>query len=326
MAGETMAASNNKANALTIDRLTESDLPEAARIFRVAFGAFLGAPNPENLWTDRDYVAGRHRAGHVASFAARLDGKLVGSNFVTNWGSVGFFGPLTVLPDLQGRGVAQALLGPTMAQFDAWGTRHAGLFTFAHSTKHVGLYQKFGFYPRFLTAIMAAPARRAQTPAGWSRFGALTTAQQEQALRGCREVTESIYPGLDLGAEIRTAQAQGLGDTMLIEGAGGLSAFAVCHYGPRSEAGAATCFVKFGAVRNGSAAGRDFLWLIEACEALAADVGMANVLAGVNTAHHEAYRLLAGRGYRSETQGVAMHKNNDPDYARPGTYVINDWR
>src|SRR4029078_3784226 len=39
---------------------------------------------------------GRQRAAHVASFGATLDGKLVGSNFATNWGSVGFFGPLTV--------------------------------------------------------------------------------------------------------------------------------------------------------------------------------------------------------------------------------------
>ncbi len=35
------------------------------------------------------------------------------------------------------------------------GTQHAGLFTFAHSQKHVGLYQRFGFWPRFLTALMS---------------------------------------------------------------------------------------------------------------------------------------------------------------------------
>ena len=84
-----------------------------------------------------------------------LDGEFVGSNFATNWGSVGFFGPLTVRPDFWDRGVAKRLLEPIMDCFDRWGTKHAGLFTFSQSQKHVGLYQRFGFWPRFLTAIMS---------------------------------------------------------------------------------------------------------------------------------------------------------------------------
>src|SRR5271155_3395084 len=142
--------------------LGERDLREAARIVRVAFGTFLDAPDPETFWGDRDYVYGRWRAPHVATFGAKLDGQLVGSNFATRWGSVGFFGPLTVRPELQERGVARALLARTMEQFDSWGTPHVGLFTFAQSAKHVALYQKYGFSARFLTAIMSAPVSARQ--------------------------------------------------------------------------------------------------------------------------------------------------------------------
>ena len=78
--------------------MTESDLPAARRICGTAFGTFLGAPDPENFWTDRDYVYGRFGADHVASFTAELDGEVVGSNFATRWGSVGFFGPLAFGP------------------------------------------------------------------------------------------------------------------------------------------------------------------------------------------------------------------------------------
>jgi hypothetical protein len=42
-----------------------------------------------------------------------------------------------------------------MACFEDWQTRHAGLFTFANSEKHVGLYQRFGFWADHLTAIMS---------------------------------------------------------------------------------------------------------------------------------------------------------------------------
>ena len=105
--------------------LTEGDLPTARRILRTAFGTFLGAPDLENFWADRDLVYGRFGAEHVASFAAEVDGELVGSNFATNWGSVGFLGA-----DHRSSGslseIGRALLAKAMTQFDAWGTRHRG--------------------------------------------------------------------------------------------------------------------------------------------------------------------------------------------------------
>jgi GNAT superfamily N-acetyltransferase len=326
MAERTSAGKGSGASRPVVAVLDEKDLPEAERIFRLAFGMFLGAPDPELFWSDRDYVYARHRAPHVAAFGATLDGTLVGSNFATKWGSVGFFGPITVRPDLHDRGIARALLARTMEQFDAWGTRHAGLFTFAQSAKHVGLYQKYGFYPRFLTALMTSPSGQANKVSGASRFGALTPAQQEEALLSCREITETLYPGLDLSDEICTTQAQGLGDTLLLDGTSDIAAFAICHFGPRSEAGADTCFIKFGAARSGPSAERDYLRLLDACEALAADVGMPTILAGANMARHEAYRLLVDRGYATVLQGVSMHRPNEPGYCRPGAYIIDDWR
>jgi ribosomal protein S18 acetylase RimI-like enzyme len=313
--------------SLDIAPLNDKDLPEAERIFRVAFGTFLDAPDPEVFWADRDYVYGRHSAPHVAAFGATIDGNLVGSNFATKWGSVGFFGPLTVRPDLQERGIAQALLAKTLEQFDAWETRHVGLFTFPHSAKHIGLYQKYGFYARFLTAIMSSPvSRRPNAAAGWFRFSDLNVRQQNEALLACEDITDTLYPGLDLTEEIRATQAHGLGDTVLVDGQGGIGAFAVCHYGPRSEAGADACFIKFGAVHGGAPAEQDYLRLLDACEALAVAVGMPNVLAGGNMGRHEAYRHLVSRGFRTEILGVTMHRYNNPGYCRLGTYVIDDWR
>ena len=104
------------------------------------------------------YVYGRFGAEHFASFAAELDGELVGSNFATRWGSVGFFGPLSTRTDLWNRGIAQPLVKAVSDAFNEWGISDAGLCTFPQSTKHLWLYQKFGFYPRYLTPIMAAPA------------------------------------------------------------------------------------------------------------------------------------------------------------------------
>src|SRR5271169_4243878 len=139
--------------------LTNHDLSEAQRILRRAFGTFMGAPDLDHFWTDFDYVYGRFGAEHIASFAAEHDGALAGINFATNWGSVGFFGPLSVRPDLWNEGIGQSLVVQTLERFEAWGTRHAGLFTFADSAKHLALYRRFDFHPRSLTAILSAALR-----------------------------------------------------------------------------------------------------------------------------------------------------------------------
>ena len=307
--------------------LEQADLPQAERILRMAFGSFLGVPEPATFWSDRDYIYSRWRAPHVAAVGAKLDGRLVGSGFVTRWGSFAFCGPLTVDVEQQEKDVGQALLAARMALLEAWGVRSAGLFTFAGSAKHLALYQKFGFHARFLTAIMsrALPAEAAAT-VDWSRYGALSESGRMDAVAACARLTDQLYQGLDLSDEIKAVNDQGLGDTVLLRDAGGMAGFAVCHHGPRSEAGADSCFVKFAAVRDAPSARQDCQLLLDACEALGRDAGMPTLLAGVNLVHQEAYQDLVARGYRTVIQGVAMHRFNDPGYCRPGVYMLGDWR
>ena len=311
--------------SVTIRALSEADLPQARRICCTAFGTFLGAPNPENFMADRDYVYGRFGAEHVASFAAEQDGELVGSNFATQWGSVGFFGPNTMRPDCQGRGGGKALVEAVTNQFDRWGVTHGGLCTFPHSPLHIALYGKFGYRARFLTPIMSAPARGA--PGSWSRYSELPASDRRAVEAACHELTEMLYDGLDLTAEMRTATARNLGDTLLqFEGASRLAGFAVCHWGPASEAGDGCCYVKFGAVRPGAGDAARFAALLDGCGSLAVTLGLPKVLAGVNLSHEQAYLQMVARGFRAESQLVTMHRPNHPGYSRPDLYILDDWR
>ncbi len=154
----------SRSQSIKVGPLKQSELEEADRIVRLAFGTFLGVPNPLDFMGDRTFMKPRWHSTHVKVIAAREGGRLIGSNVVTRWGSFGFFGPLTVLPEYWDRGVATRLLESTMPIFDRWGLRHTGLFTFPHSAKHVGLYQKFGYWPRYLTAIMTLTPEARQTP------------------------------------------------------------------------------------------------------------------------------------------------------------------
>jgi hypothetical protein len=97
-------------NVIAVRQMNENDLEQADKIMKLAFGTFLGLPEPISFIGDADYVHTRYHADPSAALVAEIDGKIVGSN---------------------------------------------GLFTFAQSAKNVYLYQKFGFWSRFLTAIMS---------------------------------------------------------------------------------------------------------------------------------------------------------------------------
>jgi hypothetical protein len=311
---------------VSIRPLAAADLPETWRIACTSFGTFFGVPDPAQHWADRDLHRNRFHAEHVEAFVAEEDGVIVGSNFATRWGSVGFFGPLSTRSDRWDRGDAQPLVSAVCEVFERWRVSHAGLFTFAQSAKHVHLYGKFGFYPRFLTAIMERPAQPGTLP-DYARYRALAAAGREAAEAESYALTGAIYDGLDLRGEIHAVAAQGIGDTLLLwDGPSRLGGFAVCHWGPASEAGAETLFVKFGAVRSGPGADERMTRLLDSCGALAGEVGMKTVLAGVNLARDETYRLMKALGFRTVIQGVAMHRGNEPGYCRPGAYVLDDWR
>jgi GNAT superfamily N-acetyltransferase len=309
---------------LEVRPLRETDLDRADQIFRRAFGTFLGLADPLRFGGDTDTVRSRFRSPCVAALAADLDGELVGSNFATRWGTFGFFGPLTVRPDLWDRGIARRLLERTMAIFDEWKTTHRGLFTFSHSPKHQALYQKFGFYPRFLTAVLRGPISSAT--GALRRYSTLAEVGRPRWLERQRDLAGSLFPGLDLACEIAAAQANGLGDTVFVEDGDRLAGFAVCHVGVGTEAGSGTCYVKFGAVGCGASAQRDFERLVDACEALGVARGATRLVAGVNLAREDAYRALLARGLRVDFVGVAMQSGNEPAFNRPGVLALDDWR
>ena len=310
---------------VSVRGLTVDDVRAADRIFRLAFGTYLGVPEPKTFAGDADIIGTRLRAGNTGIGAFHAANDLIGSNIVSEWGSVGFLGPLTTRPDLWDQGIAKKLLEPTVALFDERGTRLAGLFTFAQSVKHVGLYQRFGFWPQYLTSVFELNVSGTSTSIRpWEAFS--DASRVDDALAGCRTVADTIYDGLDVSREIMAVIDQQLGETVLLADDAGIEAFAVCHIGPSTEAGSNRCYVKVAAVRPGPNARRSFGDLLDACEDLAVRRGTGIVTLGANTARWEAYTELQRRGYRAQMNGVIMTRPKDYGYNRPGVYMIDDWR
>jgi predicted N-acetyltransferase YhbS len=313
------------ARTVEVRPMRAEDVEVADRIMRVAFGTFLGMPEPASFMGDAAYIWHRFVAAPGGAVVAEAGGEVIGSNLGTCWGSFGFFGPLTVRPDFWDAGVGRRLVAPVMEWLEKEGAKHFGIFTFAASPKHVALYQRFSFWPRFLTALMSKPVVGGGG-AEPMRFSDLDEDEKHEALEASRGLTEEILAGLDLRGEITHVLQHELGETLFVWSESGLESFAICHCGPRTEGGSQTCYVKFAATRGENGAEERFARLLECIETHAASRAMERIVAGMSTARHEAYQCLLARGFRTDVQGVTMQRPNAAAHHRPGVFVIEDLR
>jgi GNAT superfamily N-acetyltransferase len=305
--------------------LTIDDYDAAEHIIKTSFSDKLGIPDPD-LFMAGGSMKSRLLMDPEGVFGAEDDGELVGINIATNWGTFGYFGPLAVSPQHQGQGVAQQLLMPVMSLFRKRNVTHSALFTFPESAQHIHLYRKFGFMPRFLTAIMskpldAAPSKEVRI---W-RYSGFKDLEQADFRDSARELTNEIYPGLDLQKEICAVHELGIGDTIFI-GSDALDGFAICHYGEGSEAKRGTMYIKFAAARMCANSSVLFNSLLMACESTAREAGVSKIAAGMSTARDAAFECMLTAGFKTDYLGVYMHKPNEPGFSRPDVFAIDDLR
>ena len=150
--GNAMSASQ----PIKVGPLKQSELGEADRIVRLAFGTFLGLPNPLDFMGDRNFISPRWRSAHVKVIAAREGGRLIGSNVATQWGSFGFFGPLTCAAGILGSRRGAATVGSHDDDFRKMGRT-------AHRAVHVpAKRQTRGLVPEVW--LLAALSHRAHDP------------------------------------------------------------------------------------------------------------------------------------------------------------------
>lgn len=310
---------------ISIRPLSEGDLPEAGAILRRAFATQFGMP-PDTFWTDRDFVTGRWMTDPSLAFGAWIDDRLVGSSLGANWGSLGVFGPISTHPDTWNRGTARHLIPPVLERLKALGARHIAFFTFAESTKHIALYQKFDFWPRFLTAIMTRPVDADEAPPASARYSTIASADRAHWLDACRSLTTEVSDGLDLTSEVRTAHSHGHGDTVFLTEGSRVLAVALCEYGRKSPAGDGSCLIRFAAVRPDLENEMRFGQLVTACGTLAAHEGLKQLVACVNASRPKAYRHLLSMGFRTQRNGVTMHCPNEDAYNQTASYILDDLR
>ena len=63
-----------------------------------------------------------------------------------------------------------------------WDVLHRGLYTFAQSPKHIALYQRYGFWPRFLTAVMEKELQPRQHQVQYEKFSVLSARGKKETI------------------------------------------------------------------------------------------------------------------------------------------------
>ena len=208
------------------------------------------------------------------------------------------------------------------------GAPHAGLFHLRAERQHARLYGKFGFHPRFLTAIMTSRHNRTVRARQWRGIQIWLRISARRSGSRDPRVDRTAHDGPDLQAEIRTyCSASSATRYCCGMATAGSRALRFAIAGPRARP-ARACVSS-----NSAPCGRD--WAQRAvsprcstpCAALAVsnrhdDPSGRRQYGARGSLPRDARR----RGFRTQIQGVTMHRPNEPGHSRPGLFVLDDWR
>jgi len=132
--------------------------------------------------------------------AARVDGRLAGSNFISTTDAVGGVGPITVDPAFDGRGVGRALMGKVLEHARNIGMEQVRLVQDSFNTKSFSLYASLGFDVREPLGLMDAKPAAAADPT--------VRPAVKDDLPALEELSRRLY-GVSRGGEIAAAMAGG---------------------------------------------------------------------------------------------------------------------
>ena len=147
---------------LTIRAPRPGDAPALGRICYDAFAAISGAHN-----FPIDFPSPEHATGLMTSMianpgfhgvVAEEDGRLLGSNFLDERGTIFGVGPITVDPLAQNKGVGRRLMQAVLDRTAERGAPGVRLLQAGYHTRSLSLYASLGFDVREHLSCMTGPA------------------------------------------------------------------------------------------------------------------------------------------------------------------------
>jgi len=151
--------------------LIHPEPPHVPELARICFEAFKGIHDRHGFPPDLpDVELARQIIGLFVTqkdfygVAAKADGRLVGSNFMSVMDAIGGVGPVTVDPAFDGRGVGRALMQAVLDHARRNGMAQVRLLQDSFNLKSFSLYASLGFDQRTPVGLMNANPAAAPDP------------------------------------------------------------------------------------------------------------------------------------------------------------------
>jgi len=299
---------------MTIVREMREEDTDTVRAVEVsAFGAWwkqLKGESVELPQRTQTIVRANRQKDPGGCFVAEEEGRVVGFVFSRTWGSVGWFGTFSVLPEYQGRGIGKQLIAASVDYLRRAPQpgRVIGLETMPDSLYNLGLYLRLGFRARFLTFLLGKTLERSVAgDVDLPRWSVANAETQERWLADLRRATGQIQPGLDYSKEIISTARHNLGQTLVLtEGATVIGSSTVWLESAREGMDDEWATVQVLALHPAHTNVETFRALVEASEELARARGKQRLAMPVNACHTWALEQLLRGGYRIERALVRM--------------------
>jgi predicted N-acetyltransferase YhbS len=229
--------------------------------------------------------------------------EVVGANFSVLRGTLGWFGPLAVRPEAQGRGIAQQLVTECLASAEKRGVRLMGLETLANSPQHVHLYIKLGFRPSWTGISYRVAVRERRMPDGVVVDGAIPK-------------LDYLYPGYDASNDARATRSAKVGVTLTCG-----DGFAVCHHTNTLWTDTSIVYVPMVVAPDR----KTFDTLVRGIEAVARVHGKSNVVMQVPGSSWATQEALLEHRYKPGGAALRMKRGEKADYDAAPVYYCDDW-
>jgi hypothetical protein len=140
--------------------------------------------------------------GDIYSVVAEVDGRVVGSNFLWENGTIAGIGPITIDPAAQDVAVGRRLMEDVLQRARERGIAGVRLVQAAYHNRTLALYTKLGFDAREPLSNLQGSAIEQEIP------GYAVRSATEEDLEACNEVCFKVH-GHDRGPELSEAIRQG---------------------------------------------------------------------------------------------------------------------
>jgi ribosomal protein S18 acetylase RimI-like enzyme len=140
-------------------------------------------------------------------FVAEADGQPAGVIFSHIWGSMGWFGPLEVEPNMQGKGIGKALVAASVDYLRSRGCVTIGLETMAGSARNLAFYHKLGFSPVGMSFVFY----KGFTQQYKDEFELSSVYKHRPNIAVYRSLWGHVLDGLDYGVEMHFTREHDLG-------------------------------------------------------------------------------------------------------------------